>query len=328
MSNGNTVWTTQGTQILCDGKRAVLNGVCYSPTPHIYATFTPNIGDWFHSKCAVLWRSKYPDDRGDLKQMKALGINHLRVYFWWEWQWPIDNADDWVKRRGWRDDAAPRFDHQDFLDTCAGNGISVAIGLAVDGSHNWSSDASTAPQYRDLYIDTAAEIGRKWGKHPAVMGLCIGNEQNQPARNASAGFWTDLSAMAGAFKRGAPDKLTMIAFQNDAGLFDYRVEGKRVAEVFHDAFDAYGLNIYGDPTETIANFRRQVVDAEAGRYARPLIVSEWGVGGGKNIRNPDYDQEGFPKIRHPRRRFGSPDRPAGGAALRQCPGARIQPGGV
>ena len=36
------------------------------------------------------------------------------------------------------------------------------------------------------------------------------------------------------------------------------------------------------------NFQTKVVESENGKYACPLIVSEWGVGGGKNIENPRY----------------------------------------
>ena len=106
---GTTVWKVDGTQLTLNGDPFYLKGVCYSPTPIGYATFTPQIGDWFYDKCAVLWRSQYPDDRGDLKTMAGLGVNHLRTYFWWNWQWPTDSVN-WVLNKGWKNADAATFD--------------------------------------------------------------------------------------------------------------------------------------------------------------------------------------------------------------------------
>jgi hypothetical protein len=122
------------------------------------------------------------------------------------------------------------------------------------------------------------------------MGLCVGNEQNQPGRgrNENPRFWADLGDMASAFKLKAPDKVTMVAFQNDGALFNTKVDDKTVKEVFKENFQIYGLNIYGDPSVSLQDFKAKVVEADGGKYACPLIVSEWGVGGGKNVENPNY----------------------------------------
>ncbi|MCU1233613.1 MAG: hypothetical protein JWP63_1580 [Candidatus Solibacter sp.] len=294
-----SVWKVQGTQLTKNGDPFFLKGVCYSPTPITYATFTPQIGDWFYDKCAVLWRSQEPDDRGDLKTMRGLGINHLRTYFWWRWQWPTDDSIGWVLRKGWKDANAPTFDHTPFLDECAKNGIYVMLGLAVNSGDIFEGPEKNRPFFRELYVDTAAEIGRLYGSHPAVIGLCVGNEQNQPGRNSNPDFWAGLKEMSSAFKNNAPGKVTMIAFQNDAALFDTLVNDVPLPEIFKQSFDVYGLNIYGDLTASLANFHDKVIAAHDGAYALPLIVSEWGVGGGVNYMNPKYDDPSFnfPKTR-------------------------------
>ncbi len=306
-----SVWKVEGTKLTMNGSPFFLKGVCYSPTPISYGTFTPQIGDWFYDECAVLWRSQYPDDRGDLKAMSELGVNHLRTYFWWNWRWPQSgNAIDWVKRRGWRDAGAKTFDHTPFLDECAKYGIYVMIGLPVNSGDVFDGAVENRPAFLDLYVDTAREIGRRYGRHPAVMGLCVGNEQNQPGRNERPDFWEGLAKMSAAFRESAHDKVTMVAFQNDEALLDTRIAGKPLPEVFKGSFDLYGLNIYGDLTGSLALFRSKVVDADGGKHALPLIVSEWGVGGGVNYENPKYADPsfGFPKTR---KTPGTPKDPEG-----------------
>lgn len=298
----SSIWKVDGTKLTMNGDPIFLKGVCYSPTPIGYATFTPQIGDWFYDECAVLWRSEYPDDRGDLKTMSGLGINHLRTYFWWNWVWPNadqEDANHWVLRRGWRDAGTPTFDHTPFLDECAKHGIHVMIGLAVDSGNIFDGAEANRPFFLDFYVDTAREIGKRYGQHPAVMGLCVGNEQNQPERNKRADFWAGLAKMGAAFKEGAPDKVTMVAFQNDPTLLDTVVAGTPLVQIFKQDFDIYGLNIYGDPGGSLAGFKQKVVTANGGQYALPLIVSEWGVGGGLNYENPKYADPafGFPKTR-------------------------------
>jgi len=295
-----SVWKIQGTKLTMNGSPFFLKGVCYSPTPIGYATFTPQIGDWFYNQCAVLWRSQSADDRGDLKTMSELGINHLRTYFWWHWQWPTSNQTAWIQNRIWRNPDAQTFNHTTFLDECAKYGIFVMIGLAVDSGNIFDGPPENRPAFLDFYVDTAREIGRRYGQHPAVMGLCVGNEQNQPGRNTRPDFWEGLASMSAAFKEGAPDKVTMVAFQNDPELLDTVVADKPLPQIFKENFDIYGLNIYGAPQDTLVNiFKEKVITANDGKYALPLIVSEWGVGAGVNYENPKYSDSSFdfPKTR-------------------------------
>ncbi len=313
---GPSTWTVEGTRLKLNGEDICLNGVCYSPTPKGFGIFSPQIGDWFYDKLGAMWSSDNSNDRGDLRTMRELGVNHLRTYFWWVWQWPTpeqENSIDWVKRRGWRDAGAATFDHTRFLDECQANGIHVMIGLAVNSGDIFESDPSLRPAYRELYVDTAREIGRRYGAHPAVMGLCVGNEQNQPGRNENPDFWAGLSEMSQAFRATATNKITMIAFQNDANLFKTKVNGAPLQEIYKRDYDAYGLNIYGDLNSSLNEYRSQVVEAEGGKWALPLIVSEWGVGGGKNVENPKYNDPAFnfPKTRQVMTNSGPEDVPIG-----------------
>ncbi len=314
-----------------NGSPFFLKGVCYSPTPISYATFTPQIGDWFYDQCAVLWRAQQPNDRGDLRTMSGLGVNHLRTYFWWNWQWPTNDATDWVLRRGWKDAGAPTFNHTAFLDECAKYGIFVMIGLAVDSGNIFDGPLENRPAFLELYKDTAREIGRLYGQHPAVMGLCVGNEQNQPGRNTRPDFWEGLAQMSAAFKQNAPDKVTMVAFQNDPALLDTIVAGTPLPQIFKASFDIYGFNIYGDLSSTLANFKSKVITANGGKDALPLIVSEWGVGGGVNYENPKYSDPAFdfPKTRQTSGGASVPIGPLEGppygiALSRECTAAELE----
>jgi hypothetical protein len=317
-----TVWKVQGTELTMNGKPIFLKGLCYSPTPWGCATDPNRIGDWFDNTCRSLWGSAaVAGQRGDLEMMKSARLNHLRTYFWWEWWWPAsfftkESIADWIKREGWNEDTNwPRFDHTEFLDCCNSNDIHVMIGLPVNSSAIFAPNGDygvLGPQQKQLYVDTAKQIGLRYGKHPAVMGLCVGNEQNQPGpgRNGNPRFWAALGEMAQAFKQNAPDKVTMVAFQNDPALFDTQVGEKTVKQVFKENFQIYGLNIYGDPSGSLQNFKAKVVEPENGNYACPLIVSEWGVGGGKNIENPRYQE--WIKSANPKRPDGATPGPLEG----------------
>ena len=66
-----------------------------------------------------------------------------------------------------------------------------------------------------FYTATAAKLAELYGNHPAVMGFCLGNEQNNQTRIVRADFWDGLAGMAQAVRTKAPGKLVMFAMQND-----------------------------------------------------------------------------------------------------------------
>ena len=141
------------------------------------ATFTPGIGDWFAPPWNGIWER-------DLALMKGMGIDNLRTYFFWAWTPPAD-------MRTWQavTSQPPTFDHTAFLDAAAANGIDVTIGIALDGGNVFDNgDPSLGQDYLDFYTATAEKLAELYGDHPAVMGFCLGNEQNNPSRIVRADF--------------------------------------------------------------------------------------------------------------------------------------------
>jgi len=292
-SDDKTKWTIDGTQLFMsknggEPENMFLKGVCYAPTPIGGATYEPTIGDWFIWNYAGIWKDK------DLPAMKKAGMNHLRTYFWWVMPPPREMANwkqEWEKLEEQDQKRAekglpPTFDHTPFLDECYKNGIYVIMGLAVNGGEVF--EGGLAKQYQEFFVFTAQKIGEKYGDHPAVVGLCIGNEQNNKSRSANMDFMKKLGEMADAFQKEAPDKLVMAAFVNSTEIWDTKIDGKPFYQVFADYFDLWGLNIYAGMDTTLAAFKENVATKP---WKRPLIVSEWAVNVGAKSRGegPDGD---------------------------------------
>lgn len=268
-----STWTVDGTQIKKDGESVFLAGVCYAPTPAGAATYKPGIGDWFAPPWNGIWER-------DMPLMKAMGINNLRTYFFWAWT-PPDDMRTWEAVTS----QPPSFDHTAFLDAAAANGIYVTIGIALDGGNIFDNgDPSLGQDYLSFYTATAAKLAELYGNHPAVMGFCLGNEQNNRSRIVRASFWDGLAGMAQAVRQKAPGKLVMFAMQNDnPNMFTATITGSNLSVPYRFAqiFDIWGINIYAGMANTLSNYAAYV--ANNSDTQRPLIVSEWGVPGGVNV---------------------------------------------
>jgi hypothetical protein len=267
-----TKWTTDGTKLWMENEkgekqRLFLKGVCYGPAPIGGGDFQPGVGDWFYQNFAGI------HDR-DLPMMKAAGINHLRTYFWWPWE-KTNNPND-------RKDIPS---HKSFLDACYKNGIYVTMGLAANPAQVMAGDNPQA--MADYYVAVAKEIAKRYGNHPAVIGLSCGNEMNQGENFYRKEFWDRYGAMAKAFKQGAPDKITMVCWQDDRQklLSDKVIPelNASIPDMYAKYFDVWGLNIYGNLPNAIDLFRKTVASKSA--IARPLMITEFAIQTNKN--SPD-----------------------------------------
>jgi hypothetical protein len=267
-----TKWTIEGTQIKKDGEEVFLTGVCYAPTPAGAATYEPGVGDWFTPPWEGIWER-------DLPKMQAMGVNNLRTYFFWAWTPPRDIAN-WERVTS----GPPTFDHTAFLDAAHAHGISVTIGIALDGGSAFENgNPSLGRDYLSFYVATADKLAELYGDHPAVMGFCLGNEQNTPTRIRHADFWDGFERMARAVRAKAPDKLVMLAMQNDGGMFKAKVDDTpwSVPQRFAAIFDVWGLNVYSGMESTLSDYATYV--AADNETQRPAIISEWGrIAGGTN----------------------------------------------
>ena len=173
-----------GRQILVDGRRFIMKGVCYSPTPIGLAGDLPPSGDYF----TTTYRSIY--DR-DLPLMRQMGVNCLRVYGW-------SSTDD----------------HTEFLDRAYNGGkqpIYVVINRWIDPATDWSSPAAiTAIKNKWQSIVLAAR------GHPAVLGYAIGNELNF-ANGGNPAFWSAINDIAGTVRTADPYHLITTPL-GDGGL--------------------------------------------------------------------------------------------------------------
>jgi len=161
----------------------------------------------------------------------------------------------------------------------------VTIGIALDGGNIFDNgDPSLGQDYLGFYTATAETLAEQYGDHPAVMGFCLGNEQNNRERIVRADFWDGLAGMAQAVRAKAPGKLVMFAMQNDNPyMFTATLSGTStsVPQRFAQIFDVWGLNIYAGMADTLSNYAVYV--ANGSDTQRPVIVSEWGVPGGVNV---------------------------------------------
>lgn len=266
-----STWTTSGTQILKNGTAVFLKGVCYSPTPVGGATFEPGVGDWFTGPWSGIWERDFP-------KMKAAGIDNIRTYFTWAWTPPKDMTK-------WKTvtSATPTFDQTAFLDAAEANGISVTMGIALDGGNIFDNVVpKLGKDYFDFYKLTVKQLAISYGNHPAVMGFCIANEQNNEERIKTAVFWNDLEEIAKEVKTNAPDKLVMMAMQNESGMYQTSIAddkgknglNKTVPERYSEIFDVWGVNIYSGMENSLKEYKNDVASTS---YACPLIVSEWGI---------------------------------------------------
>lgn len=268
-----STWTRSGTQIHRNGNAVFLRGVCYAPTPCGAATYAPGVGDWFAAPWSGIWERDFP-------LMKAAGIDNIRTYFFWAWTPPVDMTKWQTVTSG-----PPTFDHSGFLDAAEKYGVSVTIGIALDGGNVFNNpSASLGEDYLSFYEATAKKLAEQYGDHPAVMGFCIANEQNNAERIVSASFWDGLDYIAKAVRAKAPDKLVMMAMQNDTpAMYTTRVNktdldspfsGLTVPECFAQIFDVWGVNIYSGMANSLAAYNTNVASTD---NALPLIVSEWGI---------------------------------------------------
>ncbi len=71
------------------------------------------------------------------------------------------------------------YDHTEFLDACYRSGIQVVLGIPLEGGNcfNFSNPSVSSP-YQNFYLQTAQKLATLYGKHPAILGFCMGNEQN------------------------------------------------------------------------------------------------------------------------------------------------------
>jgi hypothetical protein len=156
-------------------------------------------------------------------------VNALRTYYTWYWMKQdnisyLQNIKQDTPLTVYTNTQYPYtvfFDHNPFLDACYKSGIYVVLGIALEGGNCFNFGApEISSAYQNFYLQTAVKIATLYGQHPAVIGFCMSNEQNQPPWNQDSRVWLYYQKMYEAIKAVAPDKLVTIAFQDDRSLYN------------------------------------------------------------------------------------------------------------
>ena len=267
-----------------------LRGVCYSPQPiNGSSSLSPSLGDLFWDNFSgpgysidgwsALWQR-------DLPQLKALGINTLRVYNMMSRQQNSDGS--WPAP--WN--SGHKFTHRAFLDLCWENKLFVLVGVALPQAMFWKSDYQADSALTAFWTNVLAETVTELASHPALIGFVIANEVDAanvsycsatgptPACASNAQFWwSQVNTFAGVVKQLAPGKLAGIANHDDpficANAAAYMATCNNI--------DFWGVNTY-QPASFDPVFRSSGAPGEhrpgfaglTGAARKPVLITEYG----------------------------------------------------
>ena len=170
------------------------------------------------------------------------------------------------------------FDHLPFLDACYKSGIYVVLGIAIEGGNcfNFNSpDVSSA--YQNFYLQTAQKLATLYGRHPAVMGFCMGNEQNNAAINTDSRVYVYYQQIYNTSKRPPPTSWSRLPFKTTKsgqrhGDGDAPIgqspptpfNNLPIEQAISMVVDVWGLNIYAGMSTDFPIYRTNVIQAGNG----------------------------------------------------------------
>jgi hypothetical protein len=248
-----------------------IKGVCYSPCPIGGSNNNAaNIGDWFwdsytdNGTTITSWEQTWTND---LQNIKALGVNTIRVYCMLGTQLP----ETW--------NSGIVYTHQKFLDACYDNGIYVLVGFPLPTQLFDQGEVPSPSQawWENNLKTTIAALA----VHPAVMGFTIANEVDNgavdtygPSSN-KAYWWGQVQAMASIAKAAAPGKLVGIANHDDPGICSNCAE--EMAQCTN--IDFWGVNTY-QPQSFSSVFGSSTIPHGyaklSGAALKPVLLTEYG----------------------------------------------------
>jgi hypothetical protein len=230
---------------------AFLKGVNYAPTPVCSWPLDNPLGN----NNGAIWRR-------DLKILRELGVNAIKVYNVNPYAEPIGN----------------------FLAAAYNGGshpiyVIISIFFPATAPLDAGAVADLSGQYRKLARDNGAS--------PAVIGISISAEVNSEGVRSNPTWWAGMSAIARAAKDGLrdaghPEKLITTTMIDDGFITE------REGEKYGFPVDAWGINFY----------RGSTFGSAFSEYAKvskkPLIVSEWGTPESWHPNGDPYKAVEFP----------------------------------
>ncbi|WP_299214255.1 hypothetical protein [uncultured Aquimarina sp.] len=284
-----------------------IKGVCYSPCPINGSNGNaPGMGDWFWDTFSgtgykitgwdVLWASGSPN-REDLKRIKALGVNTIRVYSMLSRQ--VQLKSGYPKNVGGKevyeydypsypwDSTVHKFTHNNFLDACEEVGLSVLVGVPLPQGMFWKelydNPAAVSQNQKTFWKEVLKETVESVGTHKAVMGFIVQNELDDNTHlyedKAKAKFWwSQAEVFSKIAKTAAPNKLVGMAV-HDNPLITQNCQTYMAA---CPSIDFWGVNTYQTQT-----FRSIFIDNSfsppagynvlTGDAIKPVIFTEYGI---------------------------------------------------
>jgi hypothetical protein len=209
------------------------------------------------------------------------------------------------------------YNHDRFLDLCWNGGnkpvyvwLSVGVSLSAFYAANPSAtDGTRYTQWEEYYKKSAEWLAKSYGNHPAVIGFILTNETNTADTYPSFEYWHFLNEINGIFKKYAPDKLTMIGFQDNPDTLKtplsqyvttpvpgqsapateplYVEANGSITTVSAGNKPAYSFNVYkpdvwGWNLYAVANNNTDIIQFYKSKlsgtpYEKPIILSEIGI---------------------------------------------------
>jgi len=126
----------EGFKLVVDGEPFLVKGICYSPVPIGENTAFPPYGDYFTPEFAYIWRR-------DLRLIKAMGANTLRIY-------------------GWNNTV----DHSLFLDEVKAYGLKALITFYLGSA---TQHPVSTPEQRQGLVDDFGNQVKMYANHSAVL---------------------------------------------------------------------------------------------------------------------------------------------------------------
>lgn len=280
-----TVWTVgAGGVLMLNGHNApLIKGVVYSPTPiGCNYDYEPHGDFYLGGAHAPVWFQWAPWWKPDLDAMAIAGVNSIRTYSWFMW---MPTAVNLAAAKAGSMPEIQR-DHTEFLDYCHSKGISVLIGVGWNPDDFPLKAANQNNGFKEFYIENCRALAKRYGNHPAVLGLVLGNEVDNAATFNGDNYNHYLAIMNGCADAAAEagfkgNKIILPAFHDNPFAYgNENADGSPVMRkhVQHDLsknFTATGINTYRGPNGILPQEYKQFL-IEGQKIDRPLLITEWG----------------------------------------------------
>jgi hypothetical protein len=247
-----TEWSVNGRNIELDGQPFFIKGVDYGNS-QIDAETDPNPLDNANKQ---IWQA-------DLKQMRASGVNVVKVY-----NVTLTSFKPYEDIIGGVNKLRPYETGKinQFLNAAWNNGkkpVYVVLSVFFGG------DNINEPRYLDALKNVYKLMATQYGAFPAVMGVSIGSEINSDTLIEQPGWWKGLNQIVNntnaGFKASGAQRLTTTTMVDDG------LRTVKAGELAGFKVDTWGIDVYRG--KTIDSVFQEIPNATG----KPVIIAEYGA---------------------------------------------------